>query len=70
MTILFCKIPPILPFPKGGINPPLWQRGARGDFLNKAEKVSRLDSGLISYLLINEKRFKKNKAADRTQETQ
>jgi len=37
---------------------------------NQAEKVSRLDSGLISYLLKNEKRFKKNKAAHQTQETQ
>ena len=27
-----CKIPPTLPFPKGGITP-LWQRGVRGDFL-------------------------------------
>ena len=32
MTTLICKIPPHLPFPKGGITP-LWQRGARGDFL-------------------------------------
>jgi hypothetical protein len=27
------KIPPHLPLPKGGFIPPLWQRGARGDFL-------------------------------------
>jgi hypothetical protein len=27
-----CKIPPNLPFPKGGNNTPLWQRGVRGDF--------------------------------------
>jgi len=32
ITTLICEIPPYLPFPKGGITP-LWQRGARGDFL-------------------------------------
>jgi hypothetical protein len=31
MTTLIRKIPPHLPFSKGGITP-LWQRGARGDF--------------------------------------
>jgi hypothetical protein len=31
VTTLIHKIPPNLPFPKGGITP-LWQRGARGDF--------------------------------------
>jgi len=36
---------------------------------NRAEKVSRLDSGLISYLLKNEKRYKKNKTAHQTKET-
>jgi hypothetical protein len=32
ITTFICKIPPNLPFPKGGMTP-LWQRGARGDFL-------------------------------------
>ncbi len=36
----------------------------------QAEKVSRLNSGLISYLLKNEKRYKKSRAVHRTQETQ
>jgi len=36
---------------------------------SQAEKVSRLDSGLISYLLENEKRYKKSKAVHKTQET-
>ena len=31
VTTSICKIPPDLPFSKGGITP-LWQRGARGDF--------------------------------------
>jgi len=40
---VFCKIPPHLPFPKGGITP-LWQRGARGDFL----KICLINYGLLS----------------------
>ena len=32
LKTLICKIPPNLPLLKGGITP-LWQRGARGDFL-------------------------------------
>ena len=36
---------------------------------NQAEKVSRLDSGLITYLLKNERRYKKRKSTQRTQET-
>jgi hypothetical protein len=32
MTTLFCKIPPTLPFPKGGIIPSLAKRG-KGRFL-------------------------------------
>jgi hypothetical protein len=32
ITTMICKIPPHLPFLKGGITP-LWQRGARGDFI-------------------------------------
>jgi four helix bundle protein len=34
---------------------------------NQAEKVSRLDSGLITYLLRNEKHYKKNKAIQKAQ---
>ncbi len=33
ITTSIDKIPPTLPFPKGGVTP-LWQRGARGDFQN------------------------------------
>jgi hypothetical protein len=31
------------------------------DIYNQAEKVSKLDSGLITYLLKNEKRYKNKK---------
>lgn len=34
---------------------------------NQAEKVSRLDSGLVTYLLRNEKNYKKNKATQKAQ---
>jgi four helix bundle protein len=37
---------------------------------SQAEKVCRLNSGLISYLLKNEKHYKKSKAFHKTQETQ
>ena len=37
---LFYKIPPHLPFPKGGITP-LWQRGAGGDFAVDVNSILR-----------------------------
>jgi hypothetical protein len=53
---VFCKIPPHLPFRKGGITP-LWQRGARGDFL----KICLINYGLLSN---SELRTKSNQIAD------
>jgi hypothetical protein len=32
-AVFIKKIPPNLPFPKGGTISPLWKRGARGDFM-------------------------------------
>src|SRR4030042_3787284 len=40
ITALFYKIPPHLPFPKGG-KIPLWQRGVRGDFVVHVNSILR-----------------------------
>ena len=37
---------------------------------NQADKVSKLNSGRITYLLKNEKHYKKRKTTQQTQETQ
>jgi hypothetical protein len=46
MTTLFCKIHPVLPFPKEGIIPLFGKEGQGGDFLNNINSIMRL---LISY---------------------
>ncbi|MFZ3091545.1 MAG: hypothetical protein WA240_13110 [Nitrospirota bacterium] len=40
MTTFICKIPPNLPFPKGGISPSLEKRG-EGRFLNYVFSIMR-----------------------------
>jgi hypothetical protein len=53
MTTLFCKIPPFLPFPKGG-NPSL-ERGVREDFINHKYLYIFSDTTLIFQRLPHQK---------------